>query len=593
MPFQPPLYQYIPFSPTAEYPFRLLKLYPAAEKTSPLWCGLWHTALDQPPPEFDALSYVWGEPEPDTGNSNVFLEVNSEWRRLPILSSLRAALHRLRLPNEDRFTWVDALCINQVDTAEKSHQVPMMGKIYQSARSVVIWLGEEADDSDLALSFIPRVTDLSQFDRIIQDQSAIHEWYSLYKLLNRSWFSRKWVVQELAFAKQAEVYCGNGKVDWPLFADAASLFGRRQQDIANLFWMSPEYAHDAEILGEVQALGALRLINTLNRLFRCSDDGQILEGLVDLETLVTSLNIFETTEPRDCIYSVMSLAETTRNQISTVLKQQIPAESIFPNLLVDYDRPFYDVARGFVASCIRSSNSLDIICRPWSPFPNYYNSAFQSQIISSWACSMDDSVFEIRGDGHCVRKRGETFVGAPGVPIYQASKGFPLLPAISDFGPPWSSEAPGRLDSCLYLDIARFPRFEPVSHFYSPRLEVKGVRIGVCHVLGERAMEGTIPSGWFSMANWQQRRAPVPEAFYRTLVADRSTDRGNPPSWYKRAFEHALVDSGTGDVRLQRMITQSKSTVTTELLRRVQSIIWNRRFVVTDRGKFGLVPATA
>jgi hypothetical protein len=46
-------------------------------------------------------------------------------------------------------------------------------------------------------------------------------------------------------------------------------------------------------------------------------------------------------------------------------------------------------------------------------------------------------------------------------------------------------------------------------------------------------------------------------------------------------------------VRLQRMINQSKSTVTTELLIRVQSVIWNRRFVITDRGSFGLVPAKA
>jgi hypothetical protein len=124
-------------------------------------------------------------------------------------------------------------------------------------------------------------------------------------------------------------------------------------------------------------------------------------------------------------------------------------------------------------------------------------------------------------------------------------------------------------------------------------MEVKGWKIGTVGTLGERAMEGTIPSGWFRMANWHERRQPVPEAFWRTLVADRGADGGNAPSWYKRAFEHAFANSGTGDMRLQGMILHSRSTVTTELLRRVQSIIWNRWFVITSQGAFGLVPANA
>ena len=57
--------------------------------------------------------------------------------------------------------------------------MPMMGKIYHSARSVVVWLGEESDDSILALSFIPRITDFSQFDQITKDQDSTREWYAL------------------------------------------------------------------------------------------------------------------------------------------------------------------------------------------------------------------------------------------------------------------------------------------------------------------------------------------------------------------------------------------------------------------------------
>jgi hypothetical protein len=131
--------------------------------------------------------------------------------------------------------------------------------------------------------------------------------------MNRPWFSRRCVVQELAFAKEAKIYCGNGEVDWNLFADAATLFEKRQQDIVKLFRLSPDYNHDAEIFGEVQALGTLRFINSLNRLFRRSNDGKILEGLVSLETLVISLNVFQTKDPRDSIYAAIRLAENAQD----------------------------------------------------------------------------------------------------------------------------------------------------------------------------------------------------------------------------------------------------------------------------------------
>jgi Heterokaryon incompatibility protein (HET) len=585
------VYQYSSLSSATEFPIRLLKLK-AGVGWSPLCCQLWHTALSESPPVFEALSYVWGPPESEP--ARILVAEAPEWRTLPILSNLREALYRLRHAKEDRFIWVDALCINQSDHDEKSQQVPMMGKIYHSARSVIIWLGEEADDSDLALSFIPRVADLSQFDHIIKDQASTREWYALSKFMNRPWFLRRWVVQELAFAKEARLYCGGGEVDWALFADAATLFGQRQHEIAELFWMSPKYAHDAEIFGEVQALGALRLINALNRLFRRSDDGQILEGLVSLETLVTSLNIFRTKDPRDSIYAVMRLAENNEDpgmrDSSSALIPQAAAQLAYPTLPIDYNCPFHTVARGFVASCIKSSNSLDVICRPWAPVPHSYASHTQfysddGVMLSSWACSMDDSVFEIRSDGRYVRKRGDSFVGIPGRPIYQASKGIPFIPFDDPAPAPWQ-------ESCQYLEMARFPA-DQVSSFKAPRMEAKGLIIGIIQVLGERGMEGTIPSGWFGMANWHHRRSPVPDAFFRTLVADRSPDGCNPPSWYKRALEHALESSGSGDVRLQRMIKQMRSTVTTELLNRIQSVIWNRRFTITDRGAFGLVPANA
>jgi hypothetical protein len=61
-------------------------------------------------------------------------------RTTMVQSNLYEALVRLRrLPPADY--WIDALCINQEDLAERSEQVQMMGRIYGCAEEVVVWLG--------------------------------------------------------------------------------------------------------------------------------------------------------------------------------------------------------------------------------------------------------------------------------------------------------------------------------------------------------------------------------------------------------------------------------------------------------------------
>ena len=50
--------------------------------------------------------------------------------------------------------WADAVYISQHDDAEKGHQVGQMGRIYRGADSMLVWLGEESDDSQLMANMI-------------------------------------------------------------------------------------------------------------------------------------------------------------------------------------------------------------------------------------------------------------------------------------------------------------------------------------------------------------------------------------------------------------------------------------------------------
>jgi hypothetical protein len=60
------------------------------------------------------------------------------------------------------------------------------------------------------------------------------EWAALANLLGRDWFTRRWVVQEMALAKRAMVYCGNDAVPWSDLAIAAEVFGSKWLDILRI-----------------------------------------------------------------------------------------------------------------------------------------------------------------------------------------------------------------------------------------------------------------------------------------------------------------------------------------------------------------------
>ena len=68
--------------------------------------------------------------------------------RVEIRQNLWDFLVILRNQNRSRTLLADLVCINQIDLVEKGQQVQMMGRTFQSAQRVLVWLGKAADDSD-------------------------------------------------------------------------------------------------------------------------------------------------------------------------------------------------------------------------------------------------------------------------------------------------------------------------------------------------------------------------------------------------------------------------------------------------------------
>jgi hypothetical protein len=110
------------------------------------------------------------------------------------------------------------------------------------------------------------------------------------------------------------------------------------------------------------------------------------------------------------------------------------------------------------------------------------------------------------------------------------------------------------------------------------------------------AAQGAIPAQWFELGGWKDPKVSgPPEEFWRTLVADRDPDGHNALPNYAWALEHVVrqsVDGGAIDT--SAIIERTGDSNTTEFLKRVQAVTWNRRLFRTARGGvLGLAPYAA
>ncbi|KAH6689715.1 heterokaryon incompatibility protein-domain-containing protein [Plectosphaerella plurivora] len=137
------LYFSLPLNPSnAE--IRTLSILPSADREAPIECSLNVVSLNGEC-DFEALSYVWHEPSLASTPPVAILVNASSFTPTPNLFS---ALKHLRLPQKARTLWADAICINQHDDNERNAQVPLMARIYTTAKAVAVWLGPSNNEID-------------------------------------------------------------------------------------------------------------------------------------------------------------------------------------------------------------------------------------------------------------------------------------------------------------------------------------------------------------------------------------------------------------------------------------------------------------
>jgi hypothetical protein len=141
-------YQKLPEGGSA---IRLIRLLPGNDLDE-IWCSLETASLDA---RYEALSYVWGKEEPHT-------PILCNGTQIGVTHNLKIALNGLRLPDRERTLWVDAICINQKDEAEKAQQLTMMREIYKAAERTVAYLGETSTFTRLSFRVLYQLRNLYQ-----------------------------------------------------------------------------------------------------------------------------------------------------------------------------------------------------------------------------------------------------------------------------------------------------------------------------------------------------------------------------------------------------------------------------------------------
>ncbi|KAI1166695.1 heterokaryon incompatibility protein-domain-containing protein [Nemania serpens] len=225
-------YSYEPLDPTKRS-LRLLRLRRGGGQE--IQCELIPTTFGDEL-QYDAVSYTWG---PDFKAATV----NIDGKKLSITFNLNLILQDLRSLEVDRILWVDAICIDQSNEVEKGHQVQQMRDIFRSAERVLFCISRPTEHTDLLMDSLGKLQEKlqrldlewdsietcwkeAQLELADNHLSSVSEQIkaltflqrqALEYILGQSWFKRVWIIQEVANARDALVYCGSRHVSATVF----------------------------------------------------------------------------------------------------------------------------------------------------------------------------------------------------------------------------------------------------------------------------------------------------------------------------------------------------------------------------------------
>jgi hypothetical protein len=224
-PYTDASYEYEPLFLPLPNRIRLLTLHPRSDDSSELELSI--NNLPFGIKGYCALSYTWGDPSNQK-------EIRLNGHKFKVNENLFDALIALaaRLDSPSPF-WIDAICINQDDLAERAEQVKVMRDIFANAGYVLAWIGKRGEDDELGFTLMEGIVErLDRDDKVqgpivklsediinwlmqgLENPYLERMWNALSDILNRSWWNRAWIVQEIAVSQKSYLMCGDLLIDF-------------------------------------------------------------------------------------------------------------------------------------------------------------------------------------------------------------------------------------------------------------------------------------------------------------------------------------------------------------------------------------------
>ena len=258
----------------------------------------------EPPAEYEALSYTWGD-------DSAVHEIRLGGWPVPIQANLWQFLDLRRRSGQTSPLWVDALCINQADAAERSNQVQMMGRIYQKAVRVLVWLGEAAADSDVVMNSF-RSANFSNRPGSQRESTAVA---ALEAWTKRDYWARTWIIQEFLLAREICIWCGNQSVDWGHIERSIGRLERGRE--WNEFRESTAYSLFKQRLAGLARVPLVDLLEN-NQTSLCSDPRDKVYALISLASDFTAHHVLEVNylhDPQIVFCEVMAFCQIPDTEI--------------------------------------------------------------------------------------------------------------------------------------------------------------------------------------------------------------------------------------------------------------------------------------
>jgi hypothetical protein len=251
-------------------------------------------------PPYVALSYVWG-------NANSTRPILVNGHVLQIGTSLHAALIHLQviLP-ASTLLWIDAICINQNNSQERSEQVQYMREIYSNAKEVVVWLGPSFEGSDELFAYMREhearcvVGEANGEVCTIPPRTGLR--LPLSTLVRLPYWTRYWIVQEFVVAQNTRLVCGFESVRRADFLSMINEYSNTSSGhfISTTLHMGPR---DHHAVGHIVKIGAWQ---------------QRQESSVHLAEAMDRTRTNDATDPRDKVFAILGLVTEGAGRSITV-----------------------------------------------------------------------------------------------------------------------------------------------------------------------------------------------------------------------------------------------------------------------------------